>query len=100
MQKADVIRALIADRLKPAFDIVGVVPASATGPFTEGAILSAAQGLTPRTILMRCDDHRKACIASGKVIDCLTLAQPTLHDPRPAADASLDATLASAAKQA
>ncbi len=45
-----------------------------TDPFTEAAIRSAI-GVTPRTILMRCDAHRRRCLAEGMVVPCDLLAE-------------------------
>ena len=56
------VRRLIAERLAPAYAKASIEPASPTWPFTEAAILSAAAGMTPRTILMRCDEHRRRAL--------------------------------------
>lgn len=70
----DFVRRLIADRLTPAYEQAGFTPVSPTGPFTDAAILSASVGITPRTILMRCDEHRKRCLAEQQVVPCLDLS--------------------------
>ncbi len=72
-QSGAFVRGLIADRLASAYAKVGFTPGTPTGPFTEAAILSAAAGMTPRTILMRCDEHRRHCLAQGRVLPCETL---------------------------
>lgn len=74
MRSEDIVRRLIAERLMPAYSKVGIRDADAMGPFTDAAIASVALGTTPRTILMRCDGHRKLCVAEGKVLPCLSLA--------------------------
>ena len=68
------VRRLISDRLTPAYTKAGIVPETPITPFTEAAILTASQGMTPRAILMRCDDHRKKCLATGKLLLCVDLA--------------------------
>jgi hypothetical protein len=96
-QHGDFVRRLIADRLKPAYDCLGVTPSSPTGPFTDAAILSASRGMTPRTILMRCNDYRKRCLAAQMVLPCDDLlGEP--HSPiTPKVEAShLDRTFVSA----
>ncbi len=77
------VRRLIADRLAPAYVKVGFTLGTPTGPFTEAAILSAAAGMTPRTILMRCDEHRRRCLAQGRVLPCETLGGEPGTTPEP-----------------
>jgi hypothetical protein len=36
--------------------------------------------MTPRTILMRCDEHRKRCLAEGKIVTCDTLGEGPITD--------------------
>jgi hypothetical protein len=74
MQSGDTVRKLIAGRLAPAYMKAGLAPKTPTWPFTEAAIASASSGaLTPRMLLMRCDEHRRFCIAQDKVVPCDTL---------------------------
>jgi hypothetical protein len=82
MQSGPAIHKLIADRLAPAYAKAGIMPSSATWPFTDAAILSATAGMTPRAILMRCDEHRKRCLAEGKIVPCDTLIEGTIIDDR------------------
>jgi hypothetical protein len=96
------VRKLITDRLAPAYAKAGTAPKSPTWPFTEAAILSATAGMTPRTILMRCDEHRRRCIADGTILPCETLvdhkltpADESLPDP-----GGLDAKFAAGAAAA
>lgn len=72
------VRKLIADRLAPAYGKAGFAPKNPTYPFTDAAISSASAGMTPRTILMRCDEHRKRCLAEGKIVPCDTLVEGTI----------------------
>lgn len=63
--------ALIAGRLTPAYAAAGFKPPSRTWPFSETAIAGAAEhGMMPRTILMRCDAFRRACLADEAVALC------------------------------
>lgn len=73
-QNGAFVSKLISDRLAPAYARAGITPQTHTWPFTEAAILSAAAGMTPRTVLMRCDEHRKRCLAENKIMPCDTLA--------------------------
>jgi hypothetical protein len=66
-QSGSFFRKLIAARLMPAYAKAGITPPSPTWPFTENSIDNAPP-LTPRTLLMRCDEHRKRCLAAGRVI--------------------------------
>jgi uncharacterized protein DUF87 len=77
------VRKLIADRLAPAYAKAGISPTNPIWPFTESAIVSASRGMTPRTILMRCDDHRKRCIAEHRLIPCNTLTDGEPPPPPP-----------------
>ncbi|MFE1601687.1 helicase HerA domain-containing protein [Methylobacterium sp. ID0610] len=70
--------ALIVNRLAPAYAEVGFTPPSPSWPFSEAAIAgAAASGMMPRTILMRCDAFRRACIEQGAVSRCDSLAAIT-----------------------
>ncbi len=80
MQNEFIVRKLIAERLAPAYTKAGVASPSATWPFTDKAIRTAAGGMTPRAILMRCDEHRKRCLVDGKVVPCDTLDKSTGDD--------------------
>jgi hypothetical protein len=79
-QRDTFVRKLIADRLAPAYVKVGIAPKNPTHPFTDAAISSASAGMTPRMILMRCDEHRKRCLAEGKIVPCDTLVEATITD--------------------
>jgi len=76
-QQETFVRKLIADRLAPAYAKAGIAPKNPTHPFTDRAIRSASVGMTPRTILMRCDEHRKRCLAEGKIVPCDALVEGT-----------------------
>ncbi len=98
-----IVRRLITERLAPAYAKAGIQNGSATGPFTDAAILGIAIGATPRTILMRCDEHRKLCLAEKKVVPCHSLAGgDRIVDSGlgTRGDSSLDRALASAAQNA
>lgn len=73
MQSDALIRKLIGDRLTPAYIKAGLTPTRPTDPFSDAAISSAAIGMTPRLILMRCDEHRRSCLAAGHVQACHSL---------------------------
>jgi len=79
-QRDTFVRKLIADRLAPAYVKAGIAPKNPTHPFTDSAISSASAGMTPRMILMRCDEHRKRCLAEGKIVSCDTLVEATITD--------------------
>lgn len=83
MQSASTVRKLIADRLAPAYARAGINPSNPTWPYTDAAILSAAAGMTPRAILMRCDEHRKRCLSESKIVLCDTLASDGPTDRQP-----------------
>jgi len=75
------VRKLIADRLAPAYAKAGIMPENPTHPFTDAAIKTASAGMTPRTILIHCDEHRKLCLAKGKIVACDTLGEgPVIDD--------------------
>jgi hypothetical protein len=101
-QNDSFVRKLIADRLTPAYAKAGIAPKSSTHPFTDAAILSASAGMTPRTILMRCDEHRKRCLVAGKIVPCDTLGGgTTIAGPlEPTDPGSFDANFGAAAAAA
>jgi hypothetical protein len=68
------VRALILNRLSPAYRGVKFTPPLPPWPFTDAAIAGAASvGMLPRTILMRCDAFRRACLEKGEVEICNSL---------------------------
>ncbi|WP_279358041.1 ATP-binding protein [Methylobacterium indicum] len=76
--------ALIRGRLAPAYAEAGFAPPFPTWPFDEAAIAAAAGGaVRPRTLLMRCDAVRRACLADGAVTLCrdLTGQAPERREP-------------------
>jgi Helicase HerA, central domain len=79
-QRETFVRKLIADRLAPAYVKAGIAPRNPTHPFTDAAISSASAGMTPRMILMRCDEHRKRCLAEGNIVPCDTLVEAMVTD--------------------
>ena len=76
--EAKIVEQLIAERVGRASAAVGYALPYATWPFRRDAIESAV-GLRPRQILMRCQDHRRACLSAGEVRECRSLAE--LHAP-------------------
>jgi hypothetical protein len=102
MQSDSVIRRLIAGRLAPAYTKAGIIPRSPTWPYTDAAILSASTGMTPRAILMRCDEHRRRCLAEGKIVPCDTLVgtAPTQESMESTDRDSLDTEFSAAAAAA
>ena len=87
--------ALVADRLAPAYAEAGFVPPSRTWPFSDAAIAAAAaHGMMPRTLLMRCDAFRRACLAGERVTLCKDLTgtgTATVEEPVGDAEFDLDA---------
>jgi Helicase HerA, central domain len=101
-QSNSFVRKLIAARLAPSYAKAGITPKSPTYPFTDAAIRSASAGMTPRAILMRCDEHRKRCLAEGKVLTCDTLGEgPIIEDVlEPTDREGFDGTFSAAAAAA
>ncbi|MGY2051958.1 helicase HerA domain-containing protein [Methylobacterium sp. JK268] len=66
--------ALVRRRLAPAYAEAGYAPPFPSWPFSEAAITAAAEaGILPRTLLMRCDAHRRRCLEQGEVSVCDSL---------------------------
>jgi hypothetical protein len=100
-QSDSFVRKLIADRLGPAYAKSGIAPKTPTHPFTDTAIRSASAGMTPRSILMRCDEHRKRCLTAGNIVLCETLVEEPPCPPVPLSDPEgLDVKFAAAAAAA
>lgn len=94
MNKAESVRALIINRLAPAFQANSFKPPYPSWPFSEAAIASAASvAMMPRTVLMRCDAFRRACLDKGKVEICDSLIEASVHGPKVIAPRALDADL-------
>ena len=68
-----IVAKLIEERLAKGRETVGFAAPYPTWPFRPEAIESAV-GLRPRQILIRCQEHRRACLAMGEVKECLSLA--------------------------
>ncbi len=68
---------LIGERLAEAYADLKFSPPYPSWPFTP-EIFAKAAGLSPRLILMRCENHRLACLEAGKVFECSEL--PVAHD--------------------
>jgi hypothetical protein len=74
MNNSESVRALIVNRLGPAYKAADFKPPYPSWPFSEAAIAGAASvAMMPRTILMRCDAFRRACLEKGNVKICDTL---------------------------
>ncbi len=93
----NVIARLIGDRLAPAYATHGFKPQYLHWPFRPEAVASAV-GLLPRQVLMRCDGHRRRCVANGRIEECRALGE-ALPPPPPlpeGLDAQFSALLAGA----
>jgi hypothetical protein len=89
MNDASAVRALIVNRLAPAYAAARFTPAFPSWPYSDAAIKKAAAvGMTPRTILMRCDAFRRACLEKGDVTICDTLLGERTESVAPAASSS------------
>jgi hypothetical protein len=74
MNEVSAVRALIVNRLNPAYRSARFVAPFPSWPFSDTAIANAASvGMLPRTILMRCEAFRRACIEKGSVEICNSL---------------------------
>ena len=84
MNQPPAVKALIVNRLKPAYDVAKFAPPFESWPFSEAAIKGAASvGMMPRTILMRCDAFRRACLDRGQVEVCDSLIEKAPSGPHP-----------------
>jgi hypothetical protein len=76
MNDAESVRALIVSRVTPAYKATNFKPPHPSWPFSEAAIAGAASvAMMPRTILMRCDAFRRACLEKGTVEICDSLIE-------------------------
>lgn len=82
MNEAQAVRALIVSRLKPAYAAASFSPPFPSWPFSEKAIeAAAANGMMPRTILMRCDAFRRSCLEGGAIDTCDSLTEASRPQP-------------------
>jgi hypothetical protein len=101
MNKAESVRALIINRLAPAFQANDFKPPYPSWPFSEAAIAGAASvAMMPRTILMRCDAFRRACLDRGKVEICDSLIESSQPAPTIAPSAGFDGECTRLSKEA
>jgi hypothetical protein len=88
MNEVSSIQILLSSRLTPAYATAQFTPPFSTWPFSPRAIATAASvGMMPRTILMRCDAFRRACLEKGRVEICDSLLIPEtleVHKGKPA----------------
>ena len=80
IKSEDVVRNLIRGRLSRAYARTTFHPPHQTWPFSPKVVESAI-GLLPRQILVRCEEHRKHCIAAGEVLECHLLGEKTTSEP-------------------
>ena len=85
---ADQAERLVAGRLAPAYAGQGVTPPYPTYPFRPEAF-STAIDMLPRTLLRRCDEHRRQCLATGEIIEIASFGA-ALPPPPPPPPSSLD----------
>jgi len=71
---ADLVEALITARLTSAYASHAFAPPYPSWPFHRKAI-EGAVGLLPRPILMRCEEHRRRCLAAGDGLECLSFGE-------------------------
>ena len=83
---ADLARAIVADRLAPAFKAKSVAPPYPTFPFAPDAF-NALKNDSPREILKKCNAHRRNCLDAQQIIVLETFADPTIETP-PSVDTS------------
>lgn len=76
----DIVRRIVRERLLEAYERVGFQPPYPTWPFHPLA-LEAAVGMSPRLLLMRCDAHRRRCIADRQVVECMSLSEGAAAGP-------------------
>lgn len=74
MNDTAAVKALIVSRLLPAYQAANFNPQFPSWPFSDAAIAGAAAvGMLPRTILMRCEGFRRACLEKRNVEICNSL---------------------------
>ncbi|OGT88132.1 MAG: hypothetical protein A2286_03670 [Gammaproteobacteria bacterium RIFOXYA12_FULL_61_12] len=89
---------IVRNRLESAYAERGFHPAYPTWPFHPDAFDSAI-ALSPRELLMKCEAHRKRCIASG-VVEELARFAGLEPKPRPVQGPDLDRQFAQAKSNA
>ena len=95
----DIVEKLISGRLSGAYADARFQPPYRTWPFRPAAIRSAV-GLSPREILIRCEDHRQRCIAAGEVFECDSLGRDVEAAPESSPSRELDRGIRAPARDA
>jgi hypothetical protein len=99
VKRRDVVERFVVGRLAAAYSACAFVPPYPSWPFRPEA-LDSAVGLLPRQILIRCDDHRRRCIAAGTVSECTSLAETPIKQNGGAPSSRLDQEFERAVAQA
>jgi hypothetical protein len=73
LSDAQVAEQLVRARLDEGYRRVGFTPPYPTWPFAPLAFASAS-GLSPRELLKRCEQHRRACVDEGRVSELSALS--------------------------
>jgi hypothetical protein len=75
---------LVRNRLAPAYAAERFAPPYPTFPFRPEAFASAID-LSPRELLMKCDEHRRRCLAAGEISELdsflTSVAEPPQEPP-------------------
>lgn len=79
LPSGEIAAKMITLRLSDAYHKTGFVPPYPSYPF-KPEFFQQIQGLSPRSVLQRCHEHREHCLKEGKVIE---LGSETLLSPPP-----------------
>jgi hypothetical protein len=82
IKRQDLAREIIARRFEMFFDVVGFVPPYPTWPVRPEAFHDAGE-FTPRQLLITIDEHIRACLLSGAVVELTRLDEPPNNRPTP-----------------
>ncbi len=72
--KGEVLRKIVAGRLRPAFRDHGVAPPYESWPFAPPAFVGLQ--LTPRELLKRCSRHVGACVDLDRILELSSFSEP------------------------
>ena len=72
--RKEISEVVIGNRLAPAYREQDYSPPYATWPFRQEAFAGAVS-VNPRQLLMRCEEHRKECLASGEAVELSSFAK-------------------------
>jgi hypothetical protein len=86
----EAVRDLVQRRLAAGYSAAKFTPAYSTWPFRPESFEALSSGM-PRDVLKRCEDHRRRCVAAGRVTELVSFEVDGAISTSPVSKKGLDA---------